>query len=89
MGVLLKPSELIELFKDTFNEYDNDWALDDGPENEIREDLITSEIFTKAQVELRAIVDETIKEELNILKKAYAKDLSKVVVIILHKDFKF
>ncbi|CAH1738693.1 unnamed protein product [Aphis gossypii] len=77
VGVILEPSELVDWFKDTFNEYDNDWALHDGVENKPREDLINSEIHSKAQVELRALVDETIKEELNFLKMAYAHDLKK------------
>jgi len=84
VGVVLQSSELAERFKETFNEYDSNWALYDGNDNEPREDLIKSEIFTNAQVELRTIVDETIKEELNILKKAYAQDLSKVVAKIFY-----
>lgn len=87
MGVILEPSELVEWFKDTFNEYDNNWALHDGVENKPREDLINSEIHLKAQVELRALVDETIKEELNFLKMAYAHDLSKVVIKIYYIHF--
>ncbi|KAL4090726.1 hypothetical protein QTP88_025507 [Uroleucon formosanum] len=77
VGIVLESSELTEWFKETFNEYDSNWALDSGIENKPREDLIKSEIFSKAQVELRTIVDETIKEELNILKMAYARDLKK------------
>jgi len=84
VGIVLESSELTEWFKETFNEYDSNWALDSGIENEPREDLIKSEIFSKAQVELRSIVDETIKEELNILKMAYARDLSKVVIKIFY-----
>jgi len=78
VGIVLESSELTERFKETFNEYDRNWALYNGIENEVREDLIKSEIFSNAQLELRTLVDETIKEELNILKKAYAQDLSKV-----------
>jgi len=78
VGVVLESSELTELFKETFDEYDSNWALDNGTDNKPKEDLIKSEIFAKAQVELRAMVDETIKEELIILKMAYARDLSKV-----------
>ncbi|XP_015377577.1 PREDICTED: uncharacterized protein LOC107171834, partial [Diuraphis noxia] len=77
VGIVLELSELTERFKEIFNEYDSNWALYNGIENEIREDLIKSEIFSNAQVELRTLVDETIKEELNILKKAYARDLKK------------
>lgn len=77
MGVVLESSELTEWFKETFNEYDSNWAVDDGIENEPREDIIKLDIFSKAQLQLRAMVDETIKEELNILKMAYARDLSK------------
>jgi len=84
LGVVLKPSGLMEWFKDTFNEYDNNWALYNGVENKPREDLIKSEIYSKAQVELRAIVDETIQEELVFLKMAYARDLSKIVIKILY-----
>lgn len=76
MGIVLEASELTERFKETFNEYDSNWAFYNGIENEVREDLIKTEIFSKAHVELRTLVDETIKEELNILKKAYAHDLS-------------
>ncbi|XP_025193072.1 dynein regulatory complex protein 11-like, partial [Melanaphis sacchari] len=77
LGVVLEPSELIEKFKDTFNEYDSNWALYDEVKNEPREDLIKSEIYSKAQLELRALVDETIKKELILLKMAYAQDLKK------------
>ncbi|XP_060876495.1 dynein regulatory complex protein 11-like isoform X1 [Metopolophium dirhodum] len=77
VGIVLESSELTEWFKERFNEYDSNWALDSGIENEPREDLIKSEIYSKAQVELRTIVDETIKEELEILKMAYARDLKK------------
>lgn len=85
VGIVLKSSELTEWFKEMFNEYDSNWVLYNGIKNEPREDLIKSDIFSKAQLELRAIVDETIKEELNILKKAYAQDLSKVVIKIFYK----
>ena len=85
----MKLSELSEWFKETFNEYDSNWMLYNEINNHPREDLIKSDIFVKAQVELRAIVDETIKEELNILKMAYAQDLSKIIIKIIYIFFLF
>lgn len=43
-------------------------------ENNLRENLIKSEIFEKAHIELRASVDTDIREELIKLKIADAKD---------------
>lgn len=77
MGVVPEPSDLIEMFKETLDEFDSDWTLH-GLDEKPREDLINNEIFSKAQVELRDIIDKTIiKEEMETLKMAYAQDLGK------------
>lgn len=46
----------------------------DESETRPREDLIKSEIFEKTHIELRALVDTDIREELIKLKIADAKD---------------
>lgn len=69
---------MTEWFKETFNEFDSDWTImDNGSRDEPRDDLIKTDMFAKAQIELRAAVDTTIGEEFERIRKAYAKDLGK------------
>lgn len=67
------------MFKEILDEFDSDWTINRLNERP-REDLINNEIFLKAQIELRNMVDNTtIKEDLNTLKIAYAQDLGKTI----------
>lgn len=75
MGFVPEPSNLTEWFQKTFYEFDSDWTIDDGLNERLREDLIKTDIFAKAQIELREIADENIKNELLRLKIAFARDL--------------
>lgn len=75
-GVVPEPSGLTEWFKEVFDEFDSNWTIDNDLDEHPREQMIKTEMFAKAQVELRASVDETIKEELERLKASYARDLS-------------
>jgi len=80
LGVVPEPSDLTERFKNMFNDYDSNWATYNEFDEKLREDLIKTEIFAKAQLELRALVDEVIKTELEGLKMAFARDLGKAIV---------
>lgn len=62
------------MFKEILDEFDTNWKMHDESENRPREDLIKSEIFEKAHIELRALVDTDIREELIKLKIADAID---------------
>lgn len=76
-GVVPEPSGLTEWFKEAFDEFDSNWTIDNDLDEHPRQQIIKTEMFAKAQVELRTSVDETIKEELERLKAAYARDLGK------------
>ncbi|VVC37808.1 P-loop containing nucleoside triphosphate hydrolase [Cinara cedri] len=71
-----EPSDLTEWFTEILYEYDTEWtAYDDLDLQRPREDLIKTEIYASAQVELRAAVDITMKNELTTLQIAYAQDM--------------
>lgn len=76
-GVLPEPSDLTDLFKEALVEFDDNWKIYSEFDEQPREDLIKSEIFGNAQIELRAEVDKTINEELIRLKTAYFRDRGK------------
>lgn len=80
-----EPSELTELFKETFDEYDRNWTIYSVLDDQPREDLVKTEIYGKAQMQLRATADINVKEELNRLNKAQAIDSGNLVLYI----FKF
>lgn len=66
-----------------FDEYDSNWKIYNALNDQPREDLIKTEIYAKAHLELRTLVDEVIKIELERLKMALARDLSKVNIIYI------
>lgn len=82
-GVVPEPSGLTEWFKEAFDEFDSNWTIDNDLDEHPREEIIKTEMFAKAQIELRASVDKTIKEELERLKASYARDLSELIIIVL------
>lgn len=83
--MVLEPSDLTELFKETFDEFDRNWKIYDVLDNQPREDLVKTEIYGTAQIQLRATADITVKEELNRLQKALDIDSGNLLLYI----FKF
>lgn len=87
LGFVPEPSDLTELFKETFDEFDSDWAIHDVQDDRARKDLVETEVYGEAQIQLRATADVTVKEELNRLQRARAADYGNLR--LLHFTFKF
>jgi len=83
LGVVPEPSDLTNWFKETLVEFDRDWKTVNGLDMRPRDELIKSEIFGEAQLELRAAVDTTITKELVRLRKAHAIDLGEITIDLL------
>lgn len=80
LGVVPEPSDVMEIFKESLDEFDSDWKMYELNEQP-RQDLINNDIFLKAQVEIRDTIDRTIiKDELKTLKIAYAQDLGTYII---------
>lgn len=79
LGIVPESSGLTEWFVKLFDEFESNWKMYSGLDDRPRSDLIMSELYGNAQVELRALADVNINEELNELKIAHIQDSGKTI----------
>lgn len=73
----LEPSDFTTGLAKSFDDFDGNWSTADSglDESPPREELIKSEILANIRAESKSVVDETVGKELELLKKAHARDM--------------